>query len=109
VSAEKLQPRYRAIKLPEGVRAEVNAVAATLLTAEEAALLGVTVAAKPAVNVPTPSKRPKSRSRRRAMADRMPLNGLNLRQSALAVGALAFPPGWLGVRPRRRTGKRECC
>lgn len=58
VSAEKLQPRYRAIKLPETVRAEVNAVAANVLTAEEAGLLGVTAAAKPAVDVPTPSKRP---------------------------------------------------
>jgi len=58
VSAEKLQPRYRTIKLPETVRAEVNAVAANVLTAEEAGLLGVTAAAKPAVDVPTPSKRP---------------------------------------------------
>jgi hypothetical protein len=57
-SAEKLQPRYRSIKLPNDVRAEVNAVAANLLTAEEAALLGVTAAAKPAVDVPTPTKRP---------------------------------------------------
>src|SRR4051812_3964515 len=58
VSAEKVQPRYRAIKLPDDVRAEVNAIAANLLTREEAALLGVTAAAKPAVDVPTPSKRP---------------------------------------------------
>src|SRR5205807_10583643 len=58
VSAEKLQPRYRTIKLPDAVRAEVNAIAATVLTAEEAALLGVTPAAKTVVNVPTPSKRP---------------------------------------------------
>jgi hypothetical protein len=57
-SAEKLQPRYRSIKLPDDVRAEVNAVAANLLTAEEAALLGVIAAAKPAVDVPTPTKRP---------------------------------------------------
>jgi hypothetical protein len=57
-SAEKLQPRYRSIKLPDDVRAEVNAVAANLLTAEEAALLGVVAAAKPAVDVPTPTKRP---------------------------------------------------
>ncbi|MEY2549675.1 MAG: hypothetical protein QOD64_2257 [Verrucomicrobiota bacterium] len=58
VSAEKVQPRYRSVKLPDDVRAEVNAVAANLLTAEEAALLGVSVAAKPAVDVPTPTKRP---------------------------------------------------
>jgi hypothetical protein len=58
ISAENLQPRYRAIKLRDDVRAEVNAVAATVLTADEAAILGVTVAAKPVVNVPAPSKRP---------------------------------------------------
>ena len=57
-SAEKLQPRYRTLKLPDAVRAEVNAVAATVLTAQEAALLGVTAAAKPVVEVPTPAKRP---------------------------------------------------
>jgi hypothetical protein len=58
VSAEKLQPRYRSIKVPEDVRAEVNAIAANLLTEQEAVLLGVTAAAKPAVDVPTPTKRP---------------------------------------------------
>jgi hypothetical protein len=58
VTAEKLQPRYRSIKLPDDVRAEVNAVAANLLTAQEAVLLGVTATAKPAVDVPTPTKRP---------------------------------------------------
>jgi tetratricopeptide (TPR) repeat protein len=58
VSAEKVQPHYRSIKLPDDARAEVDAVAANLLTAEEAALLGVTAAAKPAVDVPTPTKRP---------------------------------------------------
>jgi tetratricopeptide (TPR) repeat protein len=58
VSAEKLQPHYRSIKLPDDVRAEIAAIAANLLTAEEAALLGVTAAAKPAVDVPTPSKQP---------------------------------------------------
>jgi hypothetical protein len=58
VSAEKLQPRYRSINVPEDVRAEVNAIAANLLTEQEAALLGVTAAAKPAVDVPTPAKRP---------------------------------------------------
>jgi hypothetical protein len=58
VSAEKVQPHFRSIKLPDDARAEVDAVAANLLTAEEAALLGVTAAAKPAVDVPTPTKRP---------------------------------------------------
>jgi outer membrane biosynthesis protein TonB len=58
VSAEKLQPRYRSLKLPDDIRAEVNAVAANLLTEQEALLLGVTVAAKPAVDVPTPTKQP---------------------------------------------------
>ena len=58
VSAEKVQPHYRSIKLPDDVRAEVNAVAAKLLTNEEAALLGVTSAAKPEIAVPTPTKQP---------------------------------------------------
>src|SRR4051794_4575524 len=58
VSAEKIQPRYRSIKLPDDVRAEADALAANLLTSEEAAFLGVTATAKPAVTVPTPSKRP---------------------------------------------------
>ena len=54
VSAEKVQPRYRSLKLPDDVRAEVNGVAAKLLTEQEAALLGIGAAAKPAVNVPAP-------------------------------------------------------
>lgn len=58
VSAEKVQPHYRSIKLPDDVRAEADAIAAKLLTAEEAVLLGVKAAAKPPVTVPTPSKRP---------------------------------------------------
>lgn len=58
VTAEKLQPRYRSLKLPDDVRAEVNAVAANVLTSQEALLLGVTAVAKPAVDVPTPTKRP---------------------------------------------------
>lgn len=58
VSAEKVQPHYRSIKLPDDVRAEVNAVAAKLLTNDEAALLGVTSAAKPEIRVPTPTKQP---------------------------------------------------
>jgi tetratricopeptide (TPR) repeat protein len=58
VTAEKVQPHYRSIKLPEDVRAEVNTLAANLLMKEEAALLGVTSAAKPEVIVPTPTKQP---------------------------------------------------
>jgi hypothetical protein len=58
VTAEKVQPHYRSIKLPDDVRAEVNAVAANLLTKEEAALLGVTSAAKPEIDVPTPTRQP---------------------------------------------------
>jgi hypothetical protein len=58
VSAEKVQPRYRSIKLPDDVRVEVDALAANLLTTEEAAFLGVTATAKPPVDVPTPTKRP---------------------------------------------------
>lgn len=58
VAAEKVQPRYRSLKLPDEIRAEVNAIAANVLTAQEASILGVTVAAKPAVDVPTPTKRP---------------------------------------------------
>ncbi|HEX4682664.1 MAG TPA: hypothetical protein VH277_08155, partial [Gemmatimonadaceae bacterium] len=58
VTAEKLQPHYRSLKLPDEVRAEVNSVAANVLTEQEASLLGVTVVSKPAVDVPTPTKRP---------------------------------------------------
>lgn len=58
VTAERAQPRYRSIKLPDEVRAELNAIAANLLMRQEAAVLGVTAAAKPAVEVPTPTKRP---------------------------------------------------
>jgi hypothetical protein len=58
VSAEKVQPHYRSIKLPDDIRAEADAIAANLLTREEAAFLGVTAAAKAVVDVPTPSKRP---------------------------------------------------
>jgi hypothetical protein len=58
VTAEKLKPRYHSIKLTDDVRAEVDRIAANLLTQEEATLLGVTVAIKPAVVVPTPSTRP---------------------------------------------------
>jgi tetratricopeptide (TPR) repeat protein len=58
VSAEKVQPRYRSIKLPDAVRAEVDSIAANVLTAQEAKLLGVTAISKPPVDVPTPGKRP---------------------------------------------------
>ena len=58
VVAERAQPRYQSIKLPDEIRTELNAVAANLLTRQEAAVLGVTAVAKPAVDVPTPTKRP---------------------------------------------------
>ncbi|HEV7572898.1 MAG TPA: hypothetical protein VGQ21_15475 [Thermoanaerobaculia bacterium] len=58
VTAEKVQPHYRSIKLPGDVRTEVDAVAAKLLTKEEAALLGVSGAATTQVIVPTPTKQP---------------------------------------------------
>jgi tetratricopeptide (TPR) repeat protein len=65
VAAEKVQPHFRSVTLPDAVRAEVDAVAAALLTAEECTLLGVpeqlqqaAAAAKPPVVVPTPTKRP---------------------------------------------------
>jgi tetratricopeptide (TPR) repeat protein len=58
VTAEKLQSRYRSLKLPENVRAEVDSLAAHLLTAQEAKLLDVTVVSKPPTVVPTPSKQP---------------------------------------------------
>jgi tetratricopeptide (TPR) repeat protein len=58
VSAEKVQPHYRSIKLPDDVRIEVNAVATSLLTKDEAALLGVTSTARPEIAVPTPTKQP---------------------------------------------------
>jgi hypothetical protein len=58
VGAEKVQPHYRSIKLPDSLRAEANVIAANLLTAEEASLLGITAASKPPVAVPTPTKQP---------------------------------------------------
>ncbi|HEV7485758.1 MAG TPA: hypothetical protein VGQ65_08745 [Thermoanaerobaculia bacterium] len=54
VGAEKVQPRYRSLKLPDDVRTEVNSIAASLLTEQEEALLGIGAGAKPAVNVPAP-------------------------------------------------------
>ncbi len=65
VSAEKIQQHFRSVALPDALRAEVNTVAAALLTAEECTILGVSeqvqqaaAAAKPPVIVPTPTKRP---------------------------------------------------
>lgn len=65
VSAEKIQPHFRSVTLPDDLRAEVDTVAAALLTTEECTLLGVpeqvqraAATAKPPVVVPTPTKRP---------------------------------------------------
>jgi hypothetical protein len=65
VAAEKIQPHFRLIKLPANLRAEIEKTAVTLLTSEEARVLGVSerllsaaAAAKPPVIVPTPSKTP---------------------------------------------------
>lgn len=87
VTAEKVQPRYRSIKLPDDVRAEVNTVAANLLTEQEALLLGVTAAAKPAVDVPTPTKRPN-------VAVTAPRDG-----GPDAPGSAGVPPAADGTRP----------
>jgi hypothetical protein len=65
VSAEKVQPHFRSIKLPADVRAEIEKTAATLMTGEEARALGVServlsaaAASKTPVIVPTPTKTP---------------------------------------------------
>jgi tetratricopeptide (TPR) repeat protein len=65
ISAEKIQPHFRSVALPADVRAEIDKVAATLLTTEECTILGVpeelqkaAAAAKPPVVVPTPTKGP---------------------------------------------------
>ncbi|HXH41573.1 MAG TPA: hypothetical protein VNN08_23295, partial [Thermoanaerobaculia bacterium] len=65
VGAEKVQPHYRSVKLPDDLRAESDSIAATLLTSQECTLLGVpqqvqdaAKTAKPPVVVPTPGKRP---------------------------------------------------
>ncbi|MDP9360828.1 MAG: hypothetical protein M3P29_05180 [Acidobacteriota bacterium] len=64
-AAEKIQPHFRSIKIPADLRVEVDATAATLLTSQEATLLGVSekvqnapAAGRPPVTVPTPTKRP---------------------------------------------------
>jgi tetratricopeptide (TPR) repeat protein len=41
VGAEKVQPHFRSVKLPDALRSEIDTIAATLLTAQESALLGV--------------------------------------------------------------------
>ena len=63
--AEKIDPHFQAVTLPAEVRAEINKLAASLLTRQESTLLGVTkemqdaaAAEKSTVVVPTPSKRP---------------------------------------------------
>jgi len=63
VTAEKVQQHFRNVKLPDDLRAEVDTIAASLLTTEEATLLGVPAklldaSAKPPVVVPTPTRKP---------------------------------------------------
>jgi len=63
VSAEKIQPHFLSVKLPDELRIEVDTVAVAQLTTQECVLLGVPAqmldtAAKPVVVVPTPTKRP---------------------------------------------------
>jgi len=64
VAADEIEPHFRALALPASLRAELEPLAATLLTRKEIERLGVSVAVldampvkKPAV-VPTPSVRP---------------------------------------------------
>jgi tetratricopeptide (TPR) repeat protein len=57
VAAEKVQPHFRSVTLPADVRAEVESVAAALLTNQECTLLGLTTCQQSVV-VPTPTKRP---------------------------------------------------
>jgi len=63
--AEKVDPHFLSVKLPDEIRTETNKLAARLLTREEAKLIGVTpeqlaaaMAEKTLAVVPTPSKRP---------------------------------------------------
>lgn len=68
VAAEKVQPHFRSVKLPDALRAEIHTLAAALLTSQEAAVFGVAeqvqdaVATKPAVIAPaqplTPTAQP---------------------------------------------------
>src|SRR4051812_47054909 len=64
-TAEKIEPHFVSVTLPEEIRTEIHKVGAKLLTREEAALIGVSpqmIAAAAAERtlavVPTPSKRP---------------------------------------------------
>jgi tetratricopeptide (TPR) repeat protein len=57
VSAEKVQPHFRTVTLPADIRAEVESVAAAVLTNQECTLLGLS-ACQQSVVVPTPTKRP---------------------------------------------------
>jgi hypothetical protein len=65
VGAEKVQPHFGAVKLPDAQRAELYRIAAALLTSQECTILGVPAgiqdaakAANPPVVVPTPTRRP---------------------------------------------------
>jgi len=65
VAAERIEPHFQAVTIPDEVRTEIKKLAAALLPRQESALLGVTremqdaaAAANPSVVVPTPSKRP---------------------------------------------------
>jgi len=64
-AAEKVEPHFASVTLPEDIRTEVYKVAARMLTREEATLIGVSqqqlaaaAAEKTLAVVPTPSKRP---------------------------------------------------
>ncbi|HSY48014.1 MAG TPA: hypothetical protein VLC46_04310 [Thermoanaerobaculia bacterium] len=65
VKAEKIEPHYRSVKLPDDLRAEDDNIAAVLLTRQECTVLGVPTAIQDAARkvnppnlVPTPSKTP---------------------------------------------------
>ncbi len=64
-TAENVQPRLRAMTLPDDLRAELLRAAATLLTKKESAVFGISeqmqdaaAKEKPRVEVPTPSVKP---------------------------------------------------
>ena len=111
VNAERAQPRYRSIKLPDELRAELDTLAANLLTRQEAAVLGITATAKPAVDVPTPTKRPN-------VAVTAPRNGgpdagappqpaVGSVESSLADAQRAIDSGDTGRRLRSAPGTRS--
>jgi Flp pilus assembly protein TadD len=58
VTAEKVQPHFRSVKLPDALRAEIHALAVALLTAEEAALIPVSGQAPDAAAEPKPPVAP---------------------------------------------------